>query len=69
MSELKILQKSETPATAGKLHEARWWEPATAGRAEAGGNPATAEQSALLSLSAALPYWRGAGWVLLHSRE
>ena len=44
MSELKILQKSETPATAGKLHEARWWEPATAGRAEAGGNPATASK-------------------------
>ena len=26
MSGLKILQKSEAPATAGKLHEARWWE-------------------------------------------
>ena len=36
MSGLKILQKTEA------LHEARWWEPATADRAEAGGNPATA---------------------------
>ena len=36
MPELKILQKSQAPATAGRLHEARWWE------AEAGGNLATA---------------------------
>ena len=43
MSGLRILQKSEA------LREARWWEPAPADRAEAGGNPATAGRLATAS--------------------